>query len=61
MERFYRLPSPLIERFFAGKLTLVDKAMIMLGKPPVPLGKAIGVLGDKPAWAFARRAAQTRR
>ena len=61
MERFYRLPGPLIERFFAGKLTSLDKAMIMLGKPPVALGRALRVIGDKPAWAFARRALEAPR
>ena len=61
MERFYRLPGPLIERFFAGKLTMLDKAQIVLGKPPLPLSKAIGVIGEKSAWAFARRTSgQTR-
>jgi lycopene beta-cyclase len=55
MERFYTLPGPLIERFFAAKLTLGDKAKIMIGRPPVPLVKAVGVIGEQPAWAFARR------
>jgi lycopene beta-cyclase len=55
MERFYRLPGPLIERFFAAKLTVGDKAKIMIGRPPVPLHKAIGVIGEGPAWAFARK------
>ncbi len=55
MERFYTLPGPLIERFFAGKLTMGDKAKIMIGRPPVPLTRAVGVISDEPAWAFARR------
>ena len=56
MERFYRLPGGLIERFFAAKLTLADKAQIvaiMAVKPPLPLGKAFGVFGEGAAWAFA--------
>lgn len=61
MERFYTLPGPLIERFFAGKLTVGDKAKIMIGKPPVPLTKAVGVISDEPAWAFARRYADLAR
>jgi lycopene beta-cyclase len=59
LERFYRLPSGLIERFFAGKLTVVDKAMIMVGRPPVSLSRAVAVLGEKSAWDFARRSRQS--
>jgi lycopene beta-cyclase len=64
MERFYRLPSPLVERFFAGRLTSTDKAKILFNRlategPPVPLSKAFGVIGDAPAWAFARKAPRT--
>lgn len=44
LERFYRLDRRLIERFYAGRLTTFDKARILVGKPPVPIGKAIGVL-----------------
>lgn len=55
MERFYRLPRPLIERFFAAKLTMGDKAQILMGRPPVSLTRAAGVIGEQPAWAFARR------
>ncbi len=60
LERFYRLPSALIDRFFAAKLTIADKAMIMMymaAKPPLPFFKAVGVVGNKPAWTFARRTA----
>lgn len=44
LERFYRLDRKLIERFYAGRSTLFDKARILAGKPPVPLGDAIRVL-----------------
>ncbi|MFD2436603.1 lycopene beta-cyclase CrtY [Modicisalibacter luteus] len=40
MQRFYGLPEPLIERFYAGRLTAADKFRIVIGKPPVPLGEA---------------------
>lgn len=40
LERFYKLPEPLIERFYAGRGTGADAARILLGKPPVPLGAA---------------------
>jgi lycopene beta-cyclase len=41
LERFYRLKPGLIERFYAGQSTGGDKARILSGKPPVPLGKAL--------------------
>lgn len=44
MERFYRLPEPLIERFYAGRATLADKARILTGRPPVPVAKALRCL-----------------
>lgn len=40
MQRFYGLPAPLIERFYAARLSWLDKARILAGKPPVPLGAA---------------------
>jgi lycopene beta-cyclase len=40
MQRFYRLPAPLIARFYAGRLRLQDKARLLSGKPPVPVGEA---------------------
>ncbi|WP_374300322.1 lycopene beta-cyclase CrtY [Paracoccus sp. (in: a-proteobacteria)] len=46
MERFYRLPEPLIERFYAGQSTLADKARILTGRPPVPVSKALRCLSD---------------
>src|SRR5690606_16665554 len=44
MQRFYRLPGPLIERFYAARLTLLDRARIVSGKPPVPIGEALRAL-----------------
>jgi len=41
MQRFYRLRAPLIARFYAGRLRLHDKARLLSGKPPVPVGEAI--------------------
>lgn len=41
MARFYRLPAPLIERFYAARLRLFDKARILSGKPPVPVRAAM--------------------
>jgi len=56
LERFYRLPTPLIERFYAGEATLADKLRILAGKPPVPIGRALGCLSEAPL--LAERAAQ---
>ncbi|SDT27102.1 lycopene beta-cyclase [Halopseudomonas xinjiangensis] len=41
MQRFYRLPEKLIERFYAGRLTALDKLRIVTGKPPVPMTEAL--------------------
>jgi lycopene beta-cyclase len=43
-ERFYSLPEPLIERFYAGRSTAVDRARILCGRPPVPLSGALRAL-----------------
>lgn len=40
MQRFYGLPEATVSRFYAGRLSLFDKARILTGKPPVPLGEA---------------------
>jgi len=45
-QRFYTLRPKLIERFYAGKSTLFDKARILAGKPPVPIGRALKVLQE---------------
>ncbi|OYW44023.1 MAG: lycopene cyclase [Sphingomonadales bacterium 32-68-7] len=44
MERFYRLPAPLIARFYAAQSTLIDKLRILTGKPPVPIPRAISAI-----------------
>ena len=45
MQRFYGLQAGLISRFYAGRLTPLDKLRIVSGKPPVPLGQAIRAAG----------------
>ena len=47
MARFYGLGEGLIARFYAGQSTLPDKARVLAGKPPVPLGRAFGVVREK--------------
>jgi lycopene beta-cyclase len=47
LERFYRLPEPLIERFYAGSGSRADALRVLSGKPPVPLGAALLALGGR--------------
>jgi lycopene beta-cyclase len=44
LEHFYRLPEPLIGRFYAARLTALDKLRIVSGRPPVPIGRALAAL-----------------
>ncbi|HMI18023.1 MAG TPA: lycopene beta-cyclase CrtY [Sphingomonas sp.] len=46
LERFYRLDEGLIGRFYAGRSTWTDKARILIGKPPVPLRRALGAIRE---------------
>ena len=43
-QRFYGLPEPLIARFYSGHLTVLDKARLISGRPPVPFTTALRVL-----------------
>lgn len=45
LSRFYRLDPALIDRFYAGRSSTFDKLRILAGKPPVPVGRALAVLG----------------
>lgn len=44
LQHFYRLPPDVVERFYAAKSTFADKARILSGKPPVPIGRALKAL-----------------
>jgi len=44
LARFYALPEPLIERFYAGRSTAGDKLRVLSGRPPVPLVAAMASL-----------------
>ncbi len=50
LERFYRLPEPLIERFYAGRSTRADALRLLAGRPPVPVFGALAALagGGRP-------------
>ncbi len=41
LERFYGLAPALIGRFYAGRSTMMDKARILTGRPPVPIARAV--------------------
>ena len=41
LERFYGLNEGLVARFYRNRLTKKDKLRILIGKPPVPVSKAL--------------------
>lgn len=49
LEHFYRLSPAVIARFYAARLTGFDKARILSGRPPVPIGRALNALRRKAA------------
>jgi lycopene beta-cyclase len=48
LSRFYRLPEPLIERFYAGQTTVADRLRIVVGKPPISIHEALSCLREAP-------------
>jgi lycopene beta-cyclase len=49
LQHFYRLPAATIGRFYAGRSTLLDKARILSGRPPVPVRPALAAAWRKAA------------
>jgi lycopene beta-cyclase len=49
LARFHRLPQPLIERFYAGRLPRKDQVRILFGKSPVPFLGAVRALPESAA------------
>ena len=47
LQRFYTLNPSLISRFYSGQSTKVDKARILMGKPPVPIKRALAAIKEK--------------
>jgi lycopene beta-cyclase len=43
-QHFYRLPAPLLGRFYAGQSNWRDKLRILIGKPPIPIKSAMQAL-----------------
>lgn len=55
-ERFYRLPEPLIDRFYAGHSTLADRLRTVTGRPPVSMLRAFGALAtSRPRLEWTRQ------
>lgn len=46
LEKFYRFPEPMINRFYSGNLTWLDRLRIISGKPPVAVGDAMKALAN---------------
>lgn len=57
LQRFYGLNQSLIERFYAGQLTWRDKLRVLIGKPPVPIHKALYNFSER---AFIKRESKKR-
>jgi lycopene beta-cyclase len=49
LEHFYRLPEPTIARFYAGRLTRLDKFRILSGRPPVRVVRALAAMPERRA------------
>ncbi len=47
LQRFYGLSQGLVERFYAGRMTLADRARVLIGQPPVPIAAALKSLARK--------------
>lgn len=55
LERFYSLNAPLVARFYAGHSGWADQARILIGRPPIPIPRAIrGILAPSAAPANKR-------
>ena len=46
LARFYRLPEPLIRRFYAGRSPMRDRVRLLTGRPPVPVLRALRVMSE---------------
>ena len=56
LERFYGLSEDVIERFYRNRLSKGDKLKILIGKPPVPVHKALSNFSES---AFIKRERNT--
>ena len=44
LQHFYRLPEPVIEHFYAGRVTVGDALRVLTGTPPIPVHRALRYL-----------------
>jgi lycopene beta-cyclase len=58
LQHFYRLSEPLVRRFYAGQLHGFDAPRLLIGRPPVPVSRALVTMART---AFSRRAPVTMR
>ncbi len=54
LSHFFRLPQPLVERFYAGRTRPGDIARIFFGRPPVPVLSALRLFPERQFLASAR-------
>jgi lycopene beta-cyclase len=47
IRRFYKLDADLVARFYAGRSTAYDKLRTLIGKPPIPIPRAIRALANE--------------
>lgn len=47
LQRFYDLDTALIQRFYAGGLSVADRLRIVAGKPPVPILSALTCVSER--------------
>ena len=52
-EHFYRLSENLVERFYSARSTWADRLRVLVGKPPVPISRAIRALTTNPVNSLA--------
>jgi lycopene beta-cyclase len=46
LQRFYDFDPALVQRFYAGKLTALDRLRVVVGKPPVPFFSALACISE---------------
>lgn len=46
LAQFYRRPDDLIARFYAGRLSTLDRLRVLTGRPPVPVWRALAHLWE---------------
>lgn len=51
LQKFYRLPEGVVQRFYSGRLSWLDKARILSGRPPVSVTKALRAILSTPTSA----------